>query len=1178
MITSFLENTDFFGSPDDAVNRENAKRVLEAYLEELERKIYLAPEGALFHAKREEVQHAATRDFIDESTERIVAEIRGLRDASPLLSVAEGTLEAKAEEAALAKVIDAGRDLILAGQLEAASELLERAAGDSKHQNPSRHLVFRLFTNLGTCVTRLGDAQRGRDLYRTALKAEPDNPDALLNLAAAELALDNPTDAQPLLERARDLSGDEPRVVATTVLVAHALGRNDEIQTIAASEEAADAHVATALARVFLARADYESAERFAELAASADNKGEGSWILGTVLLARTQNELQADPPLAWMLPDTIRDQLQRAEAALSDAIDAAHANHDDELLSRSLLNRSVVLGIQGAMQRALDDTEEGLRHSAYLYEGLANKALILADLDRHTEAIACVEQIPSKERDATTSRVLAMSYYESGDLPAAIATAAESWDHESNEATNLHLAELLMRAHLDLGDVAKAEDIAHELRERWGDDANALWAVGDFEKRRGQLDNALGTLAAACDVAPPHRKAAIRLDIADVHYRRREYGQAASIFTEIVETDRENPFIGRHVVSLFHAGKLREALELSRRVRGTGAAVPVVTEVEAAILEDLGALDRAGELYRELATVEPEKASHWVGALWAFIRRSESEAARDWLARIPRATVASDPDALIALAQARLILNEPGALEDAFEARRLAPNNPNIHLAYVGILLNREEQEQSLLTVSTAAPETVVQLERNTERTTLTLTDQEDARLDHGEVNVDSDLGKQLLGRKRGDRIRLGGGTDEYEIVEIQSKYVAAFQQTLLMFPVWFPSNRDLQRIEVPENDVSQVLALVDARHQLISQAMELYRTRSMPLGTMARLIGRSTIELWQGLVGLQDQQLHAASAQLADRLADMETARSTQALVLDVTAALTIAYLGHQDALRERYSDLFATQATLDMLNEDIAMRYEGATSTSVMAKVGAEYVHHDLTPEQLEHEKAFLVTARDFLTSHAEIVAVDERLALDSGRYEELCDLVGRESIDAALLAKGKALPLYSDDLRLRQLAHSELGVSGTSSDAILEIAHDEGLLSVDDHRDAVKKLIFGNYVFTTVTPDGIAHLLEEANFELTAEVGRVLTAALAPPSDEDDAIGIAADLLKSIWMKPLLEHRQLWLLDVILNITGRSPRNRRVVAAKLARAVASRFYLMPLALEKVVQTIQLWAASA
>lgn len=72
------------------------------------------------------------------------------------------------------------------------------------------------------------------------------------------------------------------------------------------------------------------------------------------------------------------------------------------------------------------------------------------------------------EERDLTVLRVLAFSQYEEGDLDAVIATARESWNPDSNEPANIHLAEVLLRAYADQGDEDAAATVAATLREKW--------------------------------------------------------------------------------------------------------------------------------------------------------------------------------------------------------------------------------------------------------------------------------------------------------------------------------------------------------------------------------------------------------------------------------------------------------------------------------------------------------------------------------------------------------------------------------------------------------------------------------------------------------------------------------------------------------------------------------------
>ncbi len=69
------------------------------------------------------------------------------------------------------------------------------------------------------------------------------------------------------------------------------------------------------------------------------------------------------------------------------------------------------------------------------------------------------------------------------------------------------------------------------------------------------------------------------------------------------------------------------------------------------------------------------------------------------------------------------------------------------------------------------------------------------------------------------------------YEIIEVQSKFVHAYQQTLAEFPKWFPDHMGIQRVSVEGDDISKVLRPVDVRHNYVSGIVAEYKLKKITL-----------------------------------------------------------------------------------------------------------------------------------------------------------------------------------------------------------------------------------------------------------------------------------------------------------------------------------------------------------
>ena len=109
------------------------------------------------------------------------------------------------------------------------------------------------------------------------------------------------------------------------------------------------------------------------------------------------------------------------------------------------------------------------------------------------------------------------------------------------------------------------------------------------------------------------------------------------------------------------------------------------------------------------------------------------------------------------------------------------------------------------------------------------------------------------LLGKSVGEKFRYPENSPaeaEYEIQQVQSKYVFAFQDCLSHFNERFPTYTGLSRMEINATDPTNIVMMLEARRARSEKVLEMYRAVSLPACTIARLLGRSDVELFRALV----------------------------------------------------------------------------------------------------------------------------------------------------------------------------------------------------------------------------------------------------------------------------------------------------------------------------------------
>ncbi len=241
-----------------------------------------------------------------------------------------------------------------------------------------------------------------------------------------------------------------------------------------------------------------------------------------------------------------------------------------------------------------------------------------------------------------------------------------------------------------------------------------------------------------------------------------------------MVDRHHDNPDLRLYIVCLYNSQQLAEALQLAQLIRAKEGIIPGVSEIEAFILEKAGDIKQARKIWHQLIEVEPSNMSHRVHAAYVEWRDGKREVARQLTLGIPYSEVKDNAVLLINTARLRALLGLPEVLDFAYRARRIAFDNPEIHVQYMMLCLNMEGvvHEEAQQVTDEVAVNTAVHLMRNGKTTTFLILDDDLTPKQQGELHTSDPLVQKLLGRHKGERITLHEdplGTQEYEITSIQ-------------------------------------------------------------------------------------------------------------------------------------------------------------------------------------------------------------------------------------------------------------------------------------------------------------------------------------------------------------------------------------------------------------------------
>jgi hypothetical protein len=487
--------------------------------------------------------------------------------------------------------------------------------------------------------------------------------------------------------------------------------------------------------------------------------------------------------------------------------------------------------------------------------------------------------------------------------------------------------------------------------------------------------------------------------------------------------------------------------------------------------------------------------------------------------------------------------------------------------LAYVGLFLNRSSDSARDLDIAGVAVGCAVKLVDAKGQEKVFIIEDEEPDATRNEIFPNDPRALMLIGRHTGDEVVFNPGEfDESRcsIIEVKSKYVHAFQQTLLEFRNWF-THPGLRAMDVRDDDFSGFFAMLDRQYQRNSHVLGLYKEKILPLGALASMLGRNLFEIWGGLTYSPGMRLYASTGAPARLAYEDEALKKADALVLDLSAVMTLNLLGLLDKLPLLFDRLIVPRPVIDELNEWLAPQVGEGKPTMMVWKDERGYMREDITEEMLENRRRFLEHIREFIDKSATIVPVNKVLDLPKEQVDQYETVFGTTSMSSLLVAHELKLPLYTDDLGLSLMAgQQEWGVTGCSTQSVLLRMKNRGLFSAIRYWEAQRKLILGNYFFISVSADALWWMCERNQKKATDEIRRILKQTLqGPECDPRSALLVGAQLINKVWLEVPEMDDKMSLIDFVTDaiVTGR---NRAQMKSALKAMVEQIFgpYQSPL----------------
>jgi len=275
-------------------------------------------------------------------------------------------------------------------------------------------------------------------------------------------------------------------------------------------------------------------------------------------------------------------------------------------------------------------------------------------------------------------------------------------------------VAELLLEVYSVLRNTDAARGVVEAIEAEFPENVDAAAIAAEWRASQpDEAEKALASFYAALDRSCDERqRERITLSLADFYYRNQRFSEAAGLYKNLVSLGSHPLLLQRYVLSLFNSGQHRAALRVAHEARKGDDVLPVVSAIEARLLEEAGDLEAAKHVLRQLVAADPDDPDHRIALAYLHYRSGDNDDAKNAVLGISLEEVQGSSHQLMALARVRAWLGLDGVLELAYRARRLGFDKPEIHQRYISLVLNRRREHDSDLEVERVAPGSTVHLE----------------------------------------------------------------------------------------------------------------------------------------------------------------------------------------------------------------------------------------------------------------------------------------------------------------------------------------------------------------------------------------------------------------------------------------------------------------------------------
>lgn len=1061
--------------------------------------------------------------------------------------------------------LDRVSDFIQQGLIHSARTELEKMEDDAS-QLPAP-LRFRYLTNLAICDL---DEDKSDDAVSRILEAhevQPENVTGLTNASLAARLQEDYSQAVDFAQKALAITPNDPVASANLMAALQCMDQDDQLEEFVSSNEwvLGDPRSAEALARIRMQQGRHEDAEKiFCSL--TEDNPDQYRIFVG---LSQCLVSLSQENPIPPLYSKELTDILQRAESSASKALQLLRNTQLTVRRNEAFLLRSYARSRLNKPAEAMHDVDSVLNESSENPIAIEQKGILLLNEGRAKEARTWLDKIQNSDVSFGPLHPLADAHLESGDAITAINLLKGSFTLDPPRMEDVKRAQSLIRAEFTAGHDDSVGPLLKTALEKHPNNPNLHVLFAVLSDLKGNVDDAASALVKAICSSNNPVKRMLRSQLGNFYVRIGQFSDAAEQFAQVCEDDVTHPDAFLMLLSLSNSGQYRKALDIAKKFRNEVNSPPKeVLSLEAEILGLAGDAKAAALRYRELCSRTDSTLDDLVMLARTQFRCGEYTSAQKTVADIDISTLEQTPHALMNLAQLKSLLGIPQFIEDAYLSLRNEPNDPNIQMGYLALFQSASNDWEEPNVVK---PGCSVRLKADGEERWWHIISNSETPKSDRELPPDSTLAQHMLEHSAGYVFELQQniGKITCEIIELQSKYVRAFQEIFEKFPLRFPDNPSLSRINI-DNDITPILHNINRRQQHVKKGENLYESHQTPFVSFCSFIGVSIFTAWNEYIKQLDKQIWFGEGTEQEAHEGAELLRNANNVTLDAVSFLTIHKLKLSDPLRKRFPHASIPQLMFEEIQGEVFQTRMGATPSGFMGQdQEGRYTLAEISEDDWENHNKYMASLLD-LAKTLNRVPSYQILSVDD--HQEVFRVFGMSGTGTIFLGDEEFKTdsvLISDDLALAKVARLN-GIESSNSQALLTELLRSGIITDETYASKIEELALMNYWFVRVSSPDILQRLESNNYKMTPGIQAMLSTLQGPDCAENASVSVAAKTINVLARKPILSD-QFDLLSTSVLRAIRQGRHSNSILFRFRDEISSLLEFHPIKRDHILELV-------